>query len=60
MHIENIIIGAGPGSLQLAYYFKKYNIKYLIIEKDSKCASFFSKYPHSNQLISINKKWTID
>jgi thioredoxin reductase len=58
MHVENIIIGAGPSSLQLAYYFKKYNIPYLIIEKENTCASFFLKYPHSKKLISLNKKNT--
>ena len=58
MIIENLIIGSGPSSLQLAYYYKKNNIDYLIIEKESCCASFFLKYPHSKQLISINKKYT--
>jgi hypothetical protein len=52
---ENIIIGAGPASLQCAYFFKKYNINYLIIERNDKCGSFFDKYPHGGNLISINK-----
>ena len=55
MFIENIIIGAGPAGLQAAYYFEKLNINYLIIEKEFECGSFFSKYPHSGKLISINK-----
>ena len=54
----NIIIGAGPSGLQLGYYFEKHNIEYLILEKSSSCGSFFGKYPHSKQLISINKKYT--
>ena len=57
-HIENIIIGAGPSGLQLAYYFNKYNINYIIFEKETNSGSFFSKYPHTKQLISINKKFT--
>lgn len=52
----NIIIGAGPSGIQCAYYFKKYNIPYIILEKHEKAASFFNKYPHSGKLISINKK----
>lgn len=52
---ENIIIGAGPAGLQLAYYFSKNNINYVVIEKENKCGSFFDKYPHSGKLISINK-----
>jgi cation diffusion facilitator CzcD-associated flavoprotein CzcO len=58
MFIENIIIGAGPSSLQLGYYFMKNEIPYIILERDSSCASFFNKYPHSKKLISINKKYT--
>lgn len=58
MHFENIIIGAGPASLQCAYFFKKYNINYLVLEKNSICGSFFSQYPHGDTLISINKKYT--
>jgi len=54
-YIENIIIGAGPSGLQLGYYFEKNNTDYLIIEKSDSCGSFFKKYPHSKNLISINK-----
>jgi pyruvate/2-oxoglutarate dehydrogenase complex dihydrolipoamide dehydrogenase (E3) component len=57
-HIDNIIIGCGPASLQCGYFFKKYNINYLILEKSNKCGSFFIKYPHAGTLISINKKYT--
>ena len=54
-YIENIIIGAGPAGLQLGYFFKKYNIEYVILEKNNSCGSFFNNYPHSKKLISINK-----
>jgi hypothetical protein len=55
--IENIIIGCGPAALQCAYYFEKYKINYIILEKNSICGSFFDKYPLSETLISINKKY---
>ena len=55
---NNIIIGAGPAGLQCGYYFETNNIDYLIIEKEQQCASFFNKFPHSGQLISINKIYT--
>jgi hypothetical protein len=58
MEYDNIIIGGGPGGLQCAYFFKKYNINYVLLEQDSKSCSFFEKYPHSGKLISINKKNT--
>jgi len=58
VYYDNIIVGAGPAGLQLAYFFKKNNINYLQIEKTDVCGSFFSKFPHGSQLISINKKNT--
>lgn len=58
MYSENIIIGAGPAGLQLAYFFKKQQIEYVILEKENTCAFFFQKYPISNKLISLNKKYT--
>jgi hypothetical protein len=54
----NIIIGAGPAGIQLAYYFKKEGIKYIILEKSTISGSFFDNYPLSGKLISINKKHT--
>lgn len=55
---KNIIIGAGPAGLQLAYYFEKEKIEYLVLERSGAAGSFFSKFPHSDKLISINKKYT--
>ena len=55
---SNIIIGSGPSGLQLGYYFEKYNINYVILEKNSISGSFFDNYPHSGELISINKVFT--
>lgn len=56
MEYNNIIIGAGPSGLQLAYYFEKYNINYIILERTSYSGSFYTKFPHSKKLLSINKK----
>ena len=58
VYYQNIIVGCGPAGLQCAYYFEKYNIEYVIIERNSEAASFFSNYPLSGKLISINKKFT--
>ena len=55
---KNIIIGAGPAGIQLAYYFKENNISYLVLEKSQICGSFFNNYPLSGKLISINKRNT--
>jgi thioredoxin reductase len=58
VYFDNIIIGAGPAGLQLSYFFQKNNINYILLERGDTCGQFFSKYPHSSQLISINKKFT--
>ena len=52
---DNIIIGAGPAGLQLAYILQKNNLNYIMLEKEQSCASFFDKFPHTKTLISINK-----
>lgn len=58
MFYENIIIGGGPAGLQCAYFFKKHNINYTILEKTNISGSFFNSYPHTGSLISINRKYT--
>lgn len=55
MYYDYLIIGAGPGGLQLGYYMAYNNYDYLIIEKSNICGSFFKKYPKHRKLISINK-----
>eukprot|EP00757_Euglenozoa_sp_SAG-D1_P022576 gene22576-163_t len=51
---QYIIIGAGPGGLQMAYYMQKASMDYLVLERDE-IGAFFLKYPRHRQLISINK-----
>lgn len=50
-----VIVGAGPAGLQLGYFLQKAGLDYLILERNSQVASFFTVYPHSGKLISINK-----
>jgi len=50
-----LIIGAGPAGLQTAYFLKKYNEDYIVIEKSNNSGSFFHKFPIHRKLISINK-----
>jgi thioredoxin reductase len=56
--VRNIIVGAGPAGVQLAYFFKKAGIDYVILERNQMAGSFFDRYPHTGQLISINKRHT--
>lgn len=57
-YIETIIIGCGPSGLQLGYFLNKIKKEYIILEKSDIAGSFFSKFPHSQELISINKVHT--
>lgn len=54
-YYDNVIIGAGPAGLQLAYYFQKNNKNYIILEKNNSVGSFFKKFPIHRKLISVNK-----
>ncbi len=55
---EYLIIGAGPGGVQLGYYLEKNKRDYLILEGADKPGSFFEKFPRHRSLLSINKVHT--
>jgi thioredoxin reductase len=56
-HKKYLIIGAGPGGLQLGYFLQKAGLEYLILEKNGVPGSFFCRQPVHRKLISINKKY---
>jgi len=51
-----IIIGAGLSGLQFGYYLEKHGSDYIILEQNTTAGSYYNKFPHSKQLIDINKK----
>jgi thioredoxin reductase len=53
-----IIIGGGPGGIQLAYYLQKLNADYLILEQSEIPGNTFNAFPRHRKLISINKRFT--
>ncbi|XP_048575834.1 FAD-dependent oxidoreductase domain-containing protein 2 isoform X2 [Nematostella vectensis] len=55
---EYCIVGAGPGGLQLGFFFERAGRDYVIYERDGLAGSFFRKYPRHRKLISINKRFT--
>ncbi|MBV1860897.1 MAG: NAD(P)-binding domain-containing protein [Nannocystaceae bacterium] len=57
-HIRNLIIGAGPAGLQLAYLFAKSGAEYRVLERADSAGSFFHNYPRHDRLLSINKVYT--
>ncbi|GAA1503650.1 NAD(P)-binding domain-containing protein [Sphaerisporangium rubeum] len=50
-----LIVGAGPGGLQLAYYLSRAGADYIVLERDAAPGAFFRAYPRHRKLISINK-----
>lgn len=55
---DYIIVGAGPAGLQLGYFLKETDRKYLILEAGESPGTFFKKFPRHKKLISINKRYT--
>lgn len=51
---EVLIVGAGPGGLQLGHYLQQKARSYLILERDEPGA-FFRAFPRHEKLLSINK-----
>jgi thioredoxin reductase len=50
-----LIIGAGPGGLQLSYFLHRAGADYLTLEREDAPGSFFRRYPRHRRLISLNK-----
>ena len=52
-----IILGAGPGGVQLGYYMHQDKQDYLILERGASAGTFYTHYPRHRGLISINKRY---
>ena len=52
--LDYLIVGAGPGGLQLGYFLERAGRSYRILEAGTEAGSFFRTYPRLRQLISIN------
>lgn len=57
-NFDYLIIGAGPGGLQLGYFLQKAGRNYVILEANRGPGSFFETYPRHRTLISSNKVYT--
>ncbi|GIH94550.1 NAD(P)-binding domain-containing protein [Planobispora siamensis] len=53
-----LIIGAGPGGLQLSYFLQRAGADYLTLEREAGPGGFFRHYPRHRRLISLNKVHT--
>ncbi|MFI5776098.1 NAD(P)-binding domain-containing protein [Nocardia sp. NPDC051570] len=56
--LDYLIIGAGPGGLQLGQLLQEAGHSYRILEAGDGPGEFFRTYPRHRQLISINKRHT--
>ena len=54
-HYQVIVVGAGPGGLQLGYFLGRAGVDYLILDRASGAGSFFEQFPVHRKLLSINK-----
>ncbi|NUP79379.1 MAG: NAD(P)-binding domain-containing protein, partial [Nonomuraea sp.] len=53
-----LIVGAGPGGLQLSYFLQRAGADYLTLEREPAPGGFFRRYPRHRRLISLNKVHT--
>lgn len=56
--LDFLIVGAGPGGLQVAECLRGEGLTYEIVEQGDVPGSFFTTYPRHRQLISSNKRYT--
>ncbi|MFF0863906.1 NAD(P)-binding domain-containing protein [Nonomuraea sp. NPDC003560] len=57
-HHRFVIIGAGPGGLQLSYFLQRAGADYVTLEREDAPGGFFRSYPRHRRLISLNKVHT--
>lgn len=56
---DYLIVGAGPGGLQMGYFLQQRGCRYVILEREEVVVPFFRKLPRSRRLISFNKVHSI-
>ena len=54
-HFANIIIGGGPGGINIALELKKRGIEYILLEGQDNVGGQWGKFPVCDELISLNK-----
>lgn len=57
-HLDDLIVGAGPAGLQMAWFLKRAGGRYRVLERAGAPGAFFALYPRHRKLISINKVYT--
>lgn len=57
-HVTYLVVGAGPGGLQLGHLLGRAGLSYLVVERAPSAGAFFERFPRHRKLISINKVHT--
>ena len=55
-HHDLIVLGAGPGGLQMARELDRADRDYLVLEREATAGNFFATFPRHRRLISLNKR----
>lgn len=55
---QYIVVGAGPGGLQMAYYLDRASRDYVVLDDRALPGGMFTDLPVFDDLISINKRYT--
>ncbi|WP_091370102.1 NAD(P)-binding domain-containing protein [Actinokineospora alba] len=50
-----VIVGAGPGGLQLGHWLQRAGADYLVVDRADAPGAFFERFPRQRRLISLNK-----
>jgi cation diffusion facilitator CzcD-associated flavoprotein CzcO len=53
--VDYIVLGAGPGGLQMGAHLQAASRDYLVLERNAKPGSFFQTYPRHRIMDSFNK-----
>jgi thioredoxin reductase len=56
--LEYVVLGAGPGGLQMAHHLASSGHDYLVLERGDGCGHFYRTFPRHRRLLSINKPYT--
>ena len=54
---DYVIIGAGPGGLQMGQHLARAGRSYVILESGDRAGFFFTRFPRHRRLLSINKRF---
>jgi thioredoxin reductase len=52
-----VVVGSGPGALQISYSFKKLGVEHAVISQDEKPGGMFRRFPIFQRLISWSKPY---